>query len=159
LIHYCVGDWNEWNNHWEWLDRDVASKQPACIRFENYIDVYYWKENGDLIHRYVSQDTQWKYSEPHVVAQGGGNNLFAMRNTAFAFDVYYELNAKLHHIASGQWSGWNHVGPNTYPNTPAVKSGSPIRATREGDDIDVFYLGQDNRICQITCNPRTKMQH
>jgi hypothetical protein len=103
------------------LDKDVAPKQPACIRFENYIDVYYWKENGDLIHRYVSQDTQWKHSEPHVVARGGGNNLFGMRNSAYAFDIYYELDNKINHIANGSWSGWKHVGPNTYPNTPSVK--------------------------------------
>jgi hypothetical protein len=42
---------------------------------------------------------------------------------------------------------------------PPIKAGSPIRAIREGDWIDVFYITHESRIVQVQCNPDNGMQH
>jgi alpha-L-arabinofuranosidase len=46
LIHIFMGEWNSWVHQSEPLDTNVAYKQPACVRMGDYIDLYYWRENG-----------------------------------------------------------------------------------------------------------------
>jgi hypothetical protein len=82
-----------------------------------------------------------------------------LRATESAYDIYFQRNGQLHHINNGDYLGWQHAPAVTYEGLPPIKPGSPIRTTRVDDWIDVFYLTNDDRICQVQCNPDTGMQH